>query len=101
MCQASVSNDYHAEGHTARRPHPTASFVDGTVLPGTLTVASTTFTVTGMNLLENTARSWYDAGYINLRRRYSSGLSLVRCRSQAFGGTEELHNCTPRLKSLF
>jgi hypothetical protein len=42
MCQASVSNDYHAEGHTARRPHQTASFVDGTVLPGTLTVASTT-----------------------------------------------------------
>lgn len=98
MCQASVSNDYHAERHTARRPHPTASFVDGTVLPGTLTVASTTFTVTG--ILENTPEAWYDAGY-NLRWRYSSDLNLVRCRSQASGGTEELHNCTPRLKSLF
>ena len=51
--------------------------MEGTVLPGSLTVASTTFTVTGVNLLENTARSWYDAGYINLRRRYSSGLSLL------------------------
>ena len=50
-----------------RRPYQTASFVDGSVLPGTLTVASTTFTVTGVNMLENTARSWYDAGYINLR----------------------------------
>ena len=25
-------------------------------------------------MLENTARSWYDAGYVNLRRRYSNGL---------------------------
>ena len=60
-----------------RRPYPTASFVDGTLLPDTIAVASTTFTITGVNLLENTARSWYDAGYINLRRRYSSGLSLL------------------------
>lgn len=30
-----------------------------------------------MNLLENTARSWYDAGYVNLRRRYSKGISLL------------------------
>jgi hypothetical protein len=60
-----------------RRPHPTASFVDGTALPANVTVASTTFTVTGVNLLENTARSWYDAGYANLRRRYASGLGLL------------------------
>ena len=60
-----------------RRPYPTASFVDGTVLPGNVTVASTTFPVTGVVMLENTARSWYDAGYINLRRRYSSGLGLL------------------------
>ena len=30
-----------------------------------------------MNLLENTARSWYDAGYVNVRRRYAAGLSLL------------------------
>ncbi|MGJ5815287.1 hypothetical protein [Paludibaculum fermentans] len=30
-----------------------------------------------MNWLENTAQSWYDAGYVNLRRRYSGGLSLL------------------------
>jgi len=30
-----------------------------------------------VNWLENTARSWYDAAYINVRRRYSSGLSLL------------------------
>lgn len=60
-----------------RRPHQTASFVDGTVLPDNIAVASPTFTVSSVNLLENTARSWYDAGYINVRRRYSRGLSLL------------------------
>jgi hypothetical protein len=33
--------------------------------------------VSGINLLENTARSWYDAGYVNVRRRYARGLSLL------------------------
>jgi hypothetical protein len=60
-----------------RRPYPTVSFVKGTVLPPNITAASTTFPVTGIVMLENTARSWYDAGYINVRRRYSSGLSLL------------------------
>ena len=27
--------------------------------------------------LENTAQSWYDAGYINVRHRYSNGLNLL------------------------
>jgi hypothetical protein len=60
-----------------RRPYQTVSFVDGTVLPPDITVASTTFPVSGINLLEDTARSWYDAGYVNVRRRYSSGLTLL------------------------
>ncbi len=60
-----------------RRPYHTASFVDGAVFPSTIQVDSTTFPVSGVNLLENTARSWYDAGYLNVRRRYSGGLSLL------------------------
>src|SRR5882762_10162060 len=60
-----------------RRPHQTASFVDGSVLPTDITVANSTFPVSGVNILENSARSWYDAGYVNLRRRYSAGLSLL------------------------
>ena len=28
-------------------------------------------------MLENTAQSWYEAGYINVRRRYARGLSLL------------------------
>ena len=30
-----------------------------------------------INLLENSAQSWYDAGYVNVRRRYSHGLSFL------------------------
>jgi len=29
-----------------------------------------TFPVSTINLLENSAQSWYDAGYINVRRHY-------------------------------
>ncbi len=60
-----------------RRPYQTASFVEGSVLPDSIQVASTTFTVSGINSLENTARSWYDAAYVNIRRRYAAGLSLL------------------------
>jgi hypothetical protein len=60
-----------------RRPYQDATFVNGTVFPAAITVASTTFPVSSVNLLQNTARSWYDAGYLNLRRRYAHGLSLL------------------------
>jgi hypothetical protein len=60
-----------------RRPFQTATFMDGTVIPDGVNVQSTTFPVSTVNMLENTARSWYDAGYLNLRRRYSSGLSFL------------------------
>jgi len=61
----------------ARRPYQNATFVSGTVLPSNITVASTTFPVSSVNMLQNTARSWYDAGYVNLRRRYANSLSLL------------------------
>lgn len=60
-----------------RRPFKTLSFVSNSEIPSNVTVASTTFPVSGINLLENTAQSWYDAGYVNVRRRYSHGLSLL------------------------
>ncbi len=60
-----------------RRPYHTASFIDGTALPSDINVLNTTFPVSGVNILENSARSWYDAGYVNVRRRYSAGLSLL------------------------
>jgi hypothetical protein len=60
-----------------RRLYKTLTFVPDTVLPAGIPVLSTTFPVSGINLLENSARSWYDAGYINVRRRYAHGLSLL------------------------
>jgi len=60
-----------------RRPFPKISFVNNTVFPQNVTVSSSTFPVSTMNLLENTSQSWYDAGYVNLRRRYAHGLSFL------------------------
>jgi hypothetical protein len=60
-----------------RRPYKILAFINGTVLPTNINVASTTFPVSGINLLENTAQSWYDAGYVNVRRRFARGWSLL------------------------
>lgn len=60
-----------------RRPYPSATFLPGTVFPANTTVASSTFPVSTVVMLENTAQSWYEAGYINVRRRYARGLSLL------------------------
>jgi hypothetical protein len=60
-----------------RRPYQFASFLPGTVFPPETVVVSSSIPISTVNLLENTARSWYNAGYINLRRRYSNGLSLL------------------------
>jgi hypothetical protein len=55
-----------------RRPFKTLTFVDGTVLtpssdPDAI-IQSQTFPVSTINRLEDTAQSWYDAGYVNVRR---------------------------------
>jgi len=64
-----------------RRPFPTLTFVNGTVLtpssdPDAI-IQSQTFPVSTINRLEDTAQSWYDAGYVNVRRKYSHGLSFL------------------------
>jgi hypothetical protein len=60
-----------------RRPFKTISFLPGTVLPTNITVQNTTFPVSTINLLEDTAQSWYEAGYVNVRRRYSTGFTVL------------------------
>src|SRR5256714_4170018 len=70
-----------------RRPFKILEFVDGSSLPSTVNVAPTPpaacppgaicTSVSTINLLANSAQSWYDAGYINARRRYAHGLSLL------------------------
>jgi hypothetical protein len=60
-----------------RRPFTTLSFLPGMVLPDNITIANTTFPVSGINLLENSAQSWYEAGYVNVRRRLAKGWSFL------------------------
>jgi hypothetical protein len=63
-----------------RRPFKTLSFIPNTTLTPSSTdavIQSQTFPVSTINLLEDTSQSWYDSGYVNVRRRYSHGLSLL------------------------
>src|SRR5215472_14806761 len=64
-----------------RRPFTSMNFVPGTVLPPNIVVADPAnplhTPVSTINLLENTAQSWYDAGYVTFRHRYAHGLTLV------------------------
>ena len=69
-----------------RRPFPIISFVPNTTLPAGITYVAPAagcpsgqmcFPVSTINLLENTAQSWYDAGYVNVRRRYQRGFTLL------------------------
>ena len=69
-----------------RRPYPRISFVPDTVLPDNVVYTAPAtgcpngaicFPVSTINLLENTAQSWYDAGYVNVRRRYAHGLTFL------------------------
>ena len=60
-----------------RRPFRTLSFLPGMVLPEDIAVTNTTFPVSGINLLENSAQSWYQAGYVNVRRRFARGWTFL------------------------
>src|SRR5215472_1837245 len=63
-----------------RRPFRTLSFVPGTILTPSSTnavIQGETFPVSTINRLEDSAQSWYDAGYVNVRRKYAHGLSLL------------------------
>ncbi len=69
-----------------RRPFPKVTFVANSVLPSGVTYVppasgcangAMCFPVSTINLLENTAQSWYDAGYVNIRRRYIRGLTFL------------------------
>jgi len=60
-----------------RRPYQTISFVEGTELPDTWPIQSMTFPVGPINLLEFTAKSSYNAGYVQVKRRFADGLSFL------------------------
>ena len=69
-----------------RRPFVRINFVPDTTLPSNVTYVAPAagcpngqicFPVSTINLLENTAQSWYDAGYVNVRRRLSRGFTFL------------------------
>ena len=69
-----------------RRPFPKIAFVPNTTLPAGVTYVAPAsgcpngemcFPVSTINLLEDSAQSWYDAGYVNIRRRYQHGLTFL------------------------
>ncbi|MDR3676171.1 MAG: carboxypeptidase regulatory-like domain-containing protein, partial [Acidobacteriota bacterium] len=66
-----------------RRPFKSISFLPGTVIPtgnaipSGVTIASLVQPVSTINLLENSARSWYNAGWVDVRHRFSHGLSFL------------------------
>ena len=69
-----------------RRPFPKIAFIPDTVLPSNISYVAPAsgcpngticFPVSTINLLEDTAQSWYDAGYVNMRRRYSHGFTFL------------------------
>ena len=58
-----INNDLPGPGTLQpRRPFPTATFLPGTIIPSNVTSTSLTFPVSTVNNLEDTAKSWYDAG---------------------------------------
>ncbi len=64
-----------------RRPYQTITFLPGTSFagdnPDNFTIQSDTFPVSAINYLENTANSWYGAGWIDVRREFRHGLTFL------------------------
>lgn len=64
-----------------RRPYHTITFLPGTSFAGdnpeNFPIGSSTFPVSAINYLENTANSWYDAGWIDARREFQHGLTFL------------------------
>ena len=64
-------------GVQPRRPNQTVTFAEGTELPADVPVASLTFPVGPINLLESTGRSQYNSGWVLTKRTFSKGLSFL------------------------
>ena len=60
-----------------RRPFQQVPFVEGTRLPSEGPVVSTVVPVSAINLLENSASSSYQSGFVSAKRRFSRGLSFL------------------------
>ncbi len=63
-----------------RRPFHTASFVPGSTLDSDFIifpVQSTTFPISAVNIIENTANSTYDSGWVLYKHQFSHSISIL------------------------
>ncbi len=60
-----------------RRPIQRIAFLPGTVLPAGFPMVSDTSQISSINYLENSAQSWYDAGWVDVRHPFGRGLALL------------------------
>jgi hypothetical protein len=75
-----------------RRPYQTLTFLPGTSFAGdnpeNFAIQSDTSRVSAINYLENTANSWYDAGWVDVRREFRGGLTFLANYTWAKGLTD-------------
>lgn len=75
-----------------RRPYQTITFLPGTSFAGdnpeNFAIQSDTFPVSAINYLENTANSWYGAGWIDVRREFQHGLTFLASYTWSKGLTD-------------
>ncbi|MDE3178491.1 MAG: carboxypeptidase regulatory-like domain-containing protein [Acidobacteriota bacterium] len=60
-----------------RRPYQTIGFLPGTIFPASFPIESLSSPVSAINYLENSAQSWYDAGWVDVRHPLGHGLALL------------------------
>ncbi len=82
-----------------RRPFQTITFVPGTVLPSSFEGSPLTFPVGPINLLQNTARSSYDAEWILAKRSFSGGLSFLASYTYAHSANDGPAFRSPAMES--
>jgi hypothetical protein len=82
-----------------RRPFKTIAFVEGTELPENLPIQSMTFPVGAINLLENSASSSYQSGFILAKRKFSKGLTFLSSYTYAKSMTDAPAFRSPAMES--
>lgn len=60
-----------------RRPYQSLAFLPGTQFPAGFAISANTTPAGGINMLENSASSWYEAGWLDARRRWARGLTFL------------------------
>ncbi|MBS1859472.1 MAG: hypothetical protein JST11_29125, partial [Acidobacteria bacterium] len=75
-----------------RRPYQTVTFLPGTSFAGdnpeNFAIQNASTPVSAINYLENTANSWYEAGWVDARREFRGGLTFLTSYTWSKGLTD-------------